>query len=507
MKTSCVLSLSVLALCSAAGAAPALVDTSLDRVRTPLAVPFDYLGTIRPRHASEIQASNWTVGCEGLDRDFDQFENFRDYLEPLGIKTIRLQAGWAKCEKTPGTYDFTWLDDIIDYSVDHGLNVLLELGYGNPAYGPGGGTHLLGAAYPSTDEGWAAWDRWVDAITRRYRGKVRDWAMWNEPDIGIRYETNGTRRVLSKAERHTPEQIAAQNVRTARIVKANIPDARIGGLSLAQNNAQFLEDCLKAMGEDVKLFTWIIYHGYVWNPDVSYAEVEKQKAIVRKYNPACRLRQGENGCPSGWVHSSALAKYPWSEYSQAKWDMRRMLGDLGHDVESSVFTMMGSGENKSLTRRTRAGKVCDLKIAYYAVQNVASVFDATLVRVAKAKPSISTNDATVAVYEYRKRGKGPTGGRSLYVYWSHGDLKQFNPKTNRMCPSDSFEWRPAVFTVSRTIEDPVWCDLMTGKVYAFPKKYVLSKEHGEACDYKMVPVYDSPCILTSRALLDFVPAK
>jgi histidyl-tRNA synthetase len=35
----------------------------------------------------------------------------------------------------------------------------------------------------------------------------------------------------------------------------------------------------------------------------------------------------------------ALRYTPWSEYSQAKWDMRRMLGDLGHGVESSVYTM------------------------------------------------------------------------------------------------------------------------------------------------------------------------
>ena len=101
-------------------------DASPDRVQTPLNVPFTYLGTIRPRAASEIKASNWTVGCEGLDRDFDDFTKFRHVIEPLGIKTIRLQAGWAKTEKTPGKLDFAWLDEIVDYAVGHGINVLLE---------------------------------------------------------------------------------------------------------------------------------------------------------------------------------------------------------------------------------------------------------------------------------------------------------------------------------------------------------------------------------------------
>ena len=480
---------------SALVAAPALVDASPDRAVTPLKVPFRCLGAIRPRNASEIKSSNWTVGCEGLDRDFDDFTKFRDYLEPLGIKTIRLQAGWAKTEQTKGVLDFAWLDEIVDYAVAHGLNVLLELGYGNPAYGEGGGGKLLGAEYPTSDEAWAAWDRWVDAITTRYKGKVRDYAMWNEPDIGIRYTPKG-RIKLTKDQIHTPAQIAAQNVRTARIVKRNVPDARIAALSLARNDAAFLEECLKAMGEDVRLFTWVIYHGYCFNPDASYAEVEKQKSVVRKYGLTLRL--GENGCPSGWVATSALSQYPWSEYSQAKWDMRRMLGDLGHDVESSVFTMMGGGENKSLTRRAKDKTVIDLKLAYYAVQNVASVFDDTLRRVPSGT-SLATNDQTLAIYEYRKRGKD---GSALYVFWDHGDLKQFHPSRNKMAPSDSFETRPVAFTFyNQLLKDPVWVDLMSGKIYEFPKKYILPRDEKTAI-YKMVPVYDSPCLLTERSALD-----
>ena len=474
-----------------------LVDDSPDRVTTPLAVPFKCLGTIRPRPASEIKASNWTLGCEGLDRDFDDFTKFREYIEPLGIKTIRLQAGWAKTEKVKGVLDFAWLDEIVDYAVGHGLNVLLETDYGNPAYGEAGGGRLLGAGFPSGEEAWTAWDRWVDELSKRYKGKVRDFAMWNEPDIGIRYMPDGSRKRLSPEECKTPAEIAAQNVRTARIIKRNIPDARIGALSLARNDAAFLEECLKAMGEDVRLFTWVIYHGYCPNPDASYAEVEKQKAVVKKYNPEMELRQGENGCPSGWVDSSALSKLPWSEYSQAKWDMRRMLGDLGHDVESSVFTMMGGGENKSLTRRAKDKTVIDLKIAYYAVQNVASVFDSTLRRRTNGL-TISTNDATLAVYEYRKPGKD---GAPVYVFWDHGDLTKFNLRTNKMCPNDSFQTRPVVFTIRRKLVESVWVDMMTGKVYEFPKKFILPTGYGEACLYKMVPVYDSPCLLTEKAVV------
>ena len=487
--------------CIAAESVRPVPDTSPNRVWTPLSVPFKCIGSIRPRNASEIKASNWTIGCEGLDRDFDRFEKFREYIAPLGIKTIRLQAGWAKTEKIPGKYDFAWLDDIVDYACTNGLNVLLETGYGNPAY-EGGGGHYLGGSFPTSEVALVAWDRWVDEMSRRYKGKVRDWAMWNEPDLEMEWLPGGKR---VKVERKSPASIAAFNVRTAKIIRRNIPDARIAGLSLAHNDAAFLDACLKEIGEDVGLFSWIIYHGYCRNPDASYEEVERQKAVLRKYSKTCKLRQGENGCPSGWVKKSALSRWPWSEWSQAKWDMRRMLGDLGHDVESAVFTLSGGsgGENKSLLRRSKDKTVIDIKIAYYAVQNVASVFDCELER-CTVDLSISIDDKTIALYEYRRRGEDRL---PVYVFWEHGDLKEFDAKSNPQCPSDSFQYRPVLFKLSRTMNDPVWVDMLTGKVYEFPRSNIIPDGSDGACLCKMVPVYDSPCLLAERAALDLTESE
>ncbi len=56
------------------------------------------IGTLATRSAREVGRSNWTIGCEVLDRDFANFWEYCHLVEPLGIKTIRLQAGWAKCE-------------------------------------------------------------------------------------------------------------------------------------------------------------------------------------------------------------------------------------------------------------------------------------------------------------------------------------------------------------------------------------------------------------------------
>ena len=486
-----------------AGIELAPIDTSADRVKTPLKVDMARVGTIRPRSVSEIRDSNWTLGCETIERGYADFWQYADYIAPLGIKTIRIQTGWARCEPEKGRFDFEWLDKIVDFARSKGVNVLLETSYGNPIY-PGAGGWDLGAGFPTSEEGLAAWDRWIETLATHYKGRVRDWAMWNEPDI--RNPALPGHEVAK-----TPQDIAVFNVRTAKIIRKVIPDSRIAGLSLATVRAEFFEDCLKTMGEDVRLFDWFIYHGYAVAPESSYDSVEKLKAVLKKYHPAAKMRQGENGCPSELATRFAMSGVAWSEYSQAKWDMRRMLGDLGHDVESSVFTIcdfnhVGREINRKGLLRANAGKkVLAVKRAYYAVQNVVSVFDSNVTRI--AEPAITNVDISVAYYEYRNRS-----GLPIYAFWSCGRPERqnssANPRERRyvtvyLRPEDSFETRPTVFTVKgRPMKDPVWVDLLTGRIYAYPKGNM--REVDDETFYIDVPVYDSPCLLTERTALDLM---
>ena len=81
-----VVSLLLAALAVNAAIEPA---TDPDRVKTPLRVDMKRIGTIRPRSTSEIKSSNWTIGCECLDRD---------------SSTSRLQA-WASVRDRGGIPD------------------------------------------------------------------------------------------------------------------------------------------------------------------------------------------------------------------------------------------------------------------------------------------------------------------------------------------------------------------------------------------------------------------
>ena len=506
------------------------IDTSADRNPSPLRVDLARVGTIRPRRADEIRGSNWTLGCECLDRDFAEFDQYKDYIVPLGIKEIRLFAGWAKCERTPGAFDFAWLDHCVDWANAHGINVYLDISYGNPVY-PGAGGAGLANGLPNSPEGLAHWDAWIEKLGAHYKGRIRDYAMWNEPDNG---------------GMNAPAAIADLNVRTARILRRLMPDCRLHGLSLGGIEPAYFENCLKEIAKlgGADLFNTYIYHGYAYNPDSVYDKVEQLIEICAKYAPNAKMRQGENGCTSEWSDWFALSSWPWSENSQAKWNLRRMLADLGHGCRSRVYTICdlqykGKNSNrhylnrKGLLRANADGQVYQIKKAYYAVQNLVALFDDSIARA--PAPAVSTIDRCVSVYEFVKDGR-----HRLFAFWDHGLINwRKGPKTvpdgeggtrQLMCfgkrqipniastgfdtgfrgytdtarkgvPSDDFTTRPGVFEwEGAPLKDPVWIDLFTGAVYAIPPERQIV--HSRGVSLVRIPVYDSPCVVAERAAID-----
>ncbi len=103
-----------------------VIDTSETRVQTTLDPGLKRIGTIRPRSVGEIAGQNWSLGCETLDRGFANYDSYKDYLVPLGIKKhppagrlghdgaragqIRLGAGWTASLTTPAAagWKYSW---------------------------------------------------------------------------------------------------------------------------------------------------------------------------------------------------------------------------------------------------------------------------------------------------------------------------------------------------------------------------------------------------------------
>ncbi len=475
------------------------LDTSPDRVRTDFAISYKRIGTLVPRNARDIQSSNWIIGCETLDRDLTDYEQYKEYLAPLGIKRLRMQAGWAKTEKVKGQYDFAWLDKIINDAHQRGLQPWLETSYGNPIY-PGGGGINLSAGIPTSPEALQAWDKWITALVTRYKDKVTDWEVWNEPNFGDN-ETN------------KPRDVAELNIRTAEIIKRLQPEAKISGLSMGHIDLNYADTFFKTIYEKGKMYLFdnMTYHDYVYNPDANYGRVADLRQVLDKYAPNVKLRQGENGCPSfSGGGRGALGNYDWSELSQAKWNTRRMLGDLGHDIESSILGIIDMSYGvtsgpitrlnvKGIIESDSTKRAIRPKMAYYAMQNVTSVFDHQLMRIKNLHDTHNLN-APVKADEV-KYNKGTDRSLAVYGYEAKNSGKQlFTIWVDEYIPTNTNKVRNINFSVlNGKLEKPVYVDILTGGVFEIPENQIVRQ--GNLITFRGLPVYDAPILIADLSIL------
>jgi hypothetical protein len=451
------------------------------------------LGKVQPRAAIDIPSSSWwSVGGETIDRDFTVYAHYKRYLGPLGAKSLRIQGGWAKCEKTPGVYSWEWLDEVIDDAISQGVRPWVEFNYGNLVY-PGGGDTGLGGGFPSSPEALAARDRWVRALVTRYKDRVNEWEVWNEPDLNNR----GTAPVDAYIDLY---------LRTALITREVQPDARLYALALA-HTAEYAEQFVAGMKDRgrMDLIDAITVHGYPRNPDDT-APVDRLRSYIASLGHLIQIRQGETGAPSRYQENFALRNISWTENSQAKWNLRRMLANRAKEVPFNLFTMSDmhytqgnntSGDPDGVLRMNYKGlvgtnpdqTVSHVKLAYYAAQSVFAIFDDALVRRA-SYPFTSTALRGLALSGYEHQ----PDGAQVVAYW-------FNDSP----PAEANGVTGVDLTLPKgKFTDPVVVDLRTSTVYALPRDRWSQDAAGAT--FRGLPVYDSPMLIAERRVLGLVPA-
>jgi polysaccharide biosynthesis protein PslG len=429
---------------------------------------------LRPRHAREIKSSPWSIGCETIDRDYVDFSHTGPHLGELGAKANRVQCGWAKCEpNADGRYEWAWLDRIVDSSIEQGVTPWLQTSYGNPRYEGGGGIGLA-EGLPTSPTALAAWDRWVDALVRRYADRVNVWEIWNEPDIHSGMSAAG---------------FAEFHIRTAALIRAAQPDARIVALGLA-SKLEFVEALLAAIGERrlTHLIDEISYHFYPHNPDDSFDRLDQIRAAIRAHAPHVTLRQGETGAPSETVPFMALGKFEWSERKQAAWNLRRLLAHHSRGIPMSLFQLADMQYTKAggakFEGRNSKGQLCinpDKTVAYrkpsyFMAQHVFSLFDDAFPLAELPNRAAGEAIRTTAHAWTRRDDTQP----SLLAWWRCDDA-----------PALAEPSMDHVALAPITLRDAVLIDFLSGTVFA-PAGDVRWSE---------LPRTDVPLALAERSIL------
>lgn len=447
-------------------------------------IPFNSIGKLQPKSANEIGNSLLSIGAETMDRDYTIYKNWRDFLGPLGFKKARIQSGWAKTELEPGIYDWSWLDFIVFDMLEQGVKPWMNLTWGNPLYtepyGDRGGP-------PKSDKQLEAWGNFIHALVSRYSDYIDEWEIWNE------------------SKKLTPDEEAKLIMITSEIIKGIQPSSKIIIFALDHTsfqalldthycttiksknqkyNCNYAKEVLDILVSNDKLFLIdeVSYHPYSYNPDDVNHLIDSLKQFIHSYDKRLKIRQGENGAPSERNDQRALAAYQWTETSQAKWALRRMVSDLSHNMITSYFSI---SDMKYLDEINRKGllyinddkTIRHAKKGYYSLQNLASVFTEQIVSVPlndyKASDSIPLSVSTF---------RDTKNDQFIAAVWKNDEI-----------PKDTNSYQTIEVTFPKlSFSNPVYVDLLSGLVYEIPDNFYKKSNSGMTFT---LPIYDSPILI------------
>ncbi|MSQ24654.1 MAG: hypothetical protein EXR58_08980 [Chloroflexi bacterium] len=98
-----------------------------------------------------------------------------------GARWNRWEFRWEKIQPQPDQLAWTESDQALSDSLNAGLSIQAVL-IGLPSWAPDPATGLPQGLYLAWDDPGNSWGRYVREIVTRYRGKIRYWEVWNEPD-------------------------------------------------------------------------------------------------------------------------------------------------------------------------------------------------------------------------------------------------------------------------------------------------------------------------------------
>jgi beta-glucosidase/6-phospho-beta-glucosidase/beta-galactosidase len=115
-----------------------------------------------------------------LTQHYDLWKEDLDCAAELGISHIRWGIPWYKVNPAPGTFDWRWIDEVLDYMIfQKGIQPIIDLvHYGTPLWME---NTFLNSSYPQRVAEYAY------AVASRYRDVVQLYTPLNEPGVNAAY--------------------------------------------------------------------------------------------------------------------------------------------------------------------------------------------------------------------------------------------------------------------------------------------------------------------------------
>ncbi len=164
----------------------AVADTTVDTLRTDIAVPKTYFGMHVHRDPKWPSVGS-TIGSERL------WDAGAIGDQPGGVQ-------WASVfpnnPATGGVPDWTQFDARVNRAIANGAEPVMVLGGNIPNWassdpsGLQGGSSFYGPGSSAPPVSESVWTAWVTAVAQHAKGKVKYWEIWNEPYQSAAFRAN-----------------------------------------------------------------------------------------------------------------------------------------------------------------------------------------------------------------------------------------------------------------------------------------------------------------------------
>ena len=129
----------------------------------------------------EVVSTNPKIGVH--TRLTDEVEPWKiqrtfEMVREMGATWVVEYVLWANHEKSPGVYNWTHADMVVDHAVNQGLTVIVRLGFVPQWARPPQTSHLY-----LDENGYDAFANFAVAFAEHFRGRVDHIIVWNEPNL------------------------------------------------------------------------------------------------------------------------------------------------------------------------------------------------------------------------------------------------------------------------------------------------------------------------------------
>jgi hypothetical protein len=477
------------------------------------------IGRVKTKHARDIASSPWGIQAGTLEREHIE------KAAAIGVKWTRLQASWREIEREKGVYRWNETDRAFGFAIDNGITPFVCLSVSNRLYcaeskGPSEReTEIYGKnPLPPTSDPAAldAWLRFVRAAVERYKGQIRYWEIWNEPNHWAYWGDTPNGREYGRLVRAT-----------SNVIRSVDPSAKIIAGALAGLDPDFTDAFLSDGGADA--IDIITFHNYASLPEERIYKAVETWNVIERHRPSLELWQGECGYPSHSSTRDFRGTSPWGPTIQAKWLLRQAFVDVyycrttlsnyfklvhegGRGVlpkrsfMTSLDSLLGFPErNGSRVKSVGVNEKCILenptekpKPAYFAYQNLCAVMDGRYRRAAvPARTTVRDQGSFYGIgHEDDAFPSIPlvatfraSEGTPLVAYW----LPWHPQETVRAATID-------LSVADLTFDDPVLVDLLDGEVHP-----IAAQVRDGRTVFAGVPLTDYPYVIVERAEVGLAP--